>query len=140
MSHLHAYGSIKDVHSILPPVPEDVNPDSSGWWQGHFIVVEQIDDKLVLQSTNYEIGYRTVAVLENNFEEMGHPKYLTNDKVRIPRKNKTGRIYSVTWHSKRNCFRYMVDYGDRKSTCWYFDEDLEKLDDCDKVNSTEAKS
>lgn len=140
MNYLHAYGSIKDVKAVLPPVPEDINPNSCGWWHGNFLVIEQNGEQLLLQSTNEEQGYRTLRILAENFHAVGRPKYLTNDMVRIPGKNREGRIYSVTWHGKRNCFRYMVDYGDRKSTCWYFDEDLEKLEVGGEVKTKEAKS
>ena len=106
---------------------------------GNFLVIEQNGEQLLLQSTNEEQGYRTLRILAENFHAVGRPKYLTNDMVRIPGKNREGRIYSVTWHGKRNCFRYMVDYGDRKSTCWYFDEDLEKLEVGGEVKTKEAK-
>ncbi len=126
MSLIHSYGKISNKEYITKPIPKDVDWDSSGWWHGNFIVIEENDDMLKLQSTNFEKNYPEINVKIEGFESIGKPTFIIGDKILITKKNKVGTIYSVTYHDKRECFRYMVDYGDRKSTCWYFDEDLQK--------------
>jgi len=126
MSMIHSYGRIENHDYVLSPFRESIDWKASGWWNGHFIVIEEREDILVIQSTNEATGYTELEIKTNGFKVIGKPSFLTNDIVKIKAKNKTGRIYNVTYHSTRECFRYMVDYGIRKSTCWYFDNDLEK--------------
>lgn len=128
MSMIHSYGRIDNHDCVQSPFKESIDWNASGWWNGHFIVIEEHDDILVIQSTNEATGYAILEIKKDGFKIIGTPLFLTNDSVKVKSKNKTGRIYSVTYHSARECFRYMVDYGDRKSTCWYFDNDLEKAE------------
>ena len=126
MNMIHSYGRIENHDCVQSPFRESIDWNASGWWNGHFIVIEEREDILVIQSTNEATGYAELEIKTNGFKVIGKPSFLTNDIVKIKAKNKTGRIYNVTYHSARECFRYMVDYGNRKSTCWYYDNDLEK--------------
>lgn len=126
MSLIHSYGRIINSELVQSPYKESIDWNASGWWNGHFIVIDENEDILVLQSTNEATGYATIEIKSDGFNVIGKPSFYTNDTVKIKAKNKTGRIYSVTYHFAKECFRYMVDYGDRKSTCWYYDNDLEK--------------
>lgn len=126
MSLIHSYGKLSNMECILDPIPKEVDPASDGWWYGSFIVVEEDSKVLKLKSTNFEKNYPEIKVKADSFVPTGKPTFIIGDKVLVVNKNKAGTIYSVTYHDKRECFRYMVDYGDRKSTCWYFDEDLQK--------------
>ena len=126
MSLIHSYGKLSNMECFLEPIPTEVDPASDGWWYGNFIVVEENGDVLKLKSTNFEKNYPEINVKVEGFVLTGKPAFIIGDKVLVAKKNKAGTIYSVTYHDKRGCFRYMVDYGDRKSTCWYFDEDLQK--------------
>ena len=129
MTLFHFYGYIKDREYVLSPFKESVDWKTGGWWYGHFIVVQEKGDILTIQSTNESIGYKTIEIKRDGFAVIGKPTYITNDRVCIPAKNKIGRVYSVTYHFSRECFRYMVDYGDRKSTCWYYDKKKKKLEE-----------
>jgi len=126
MSLIHSYGKLSNMECILEPIPKEVDPVSDGWWRGDFIVVEEDGNVLKLKSTNFEKNYPEIKVKADGFVPTGKPTFIIGDKVLVSKKSKAGTIYSVTYHDKRECFRYMVDYGDRKSTCWYFDEDLQK--------------
>lgn len=126
MSLIHSYGRLSNMECILNPIPKDFVPNSAGWWHGGFIVIEENDKILKLKSTNFEKNYPEIRIKIEGFIPIGKPTFIIGDKVFVAKKNKAGTIYSVTYHDKRGCFRYMLDYGDRKSTCWYFDEDLQK--------------
>lgn len=128
MSFLYSYGKIANHEDIIPPIPEDVNLKMSGWWYGGFIVIKEQPDELILKSTNYEKNYPTIKIKPEGFNIIGVPPFTIGDKVKVKNKNKQGTIYGIAWHYKRECFYYYVEYPDRRSTCMYFDKDLEKVE------------
>ena len=128
MRFLNSYGKIANYNGIIPPIPEDIDFNTSGWWNDDFIVIKEQPQELTLKSVVFERNYPVLKVEPQCFMFVGIPKFLLDEKVLITKKGKSGSVYSITYHSKRGCFRYMIDYGDRKSTCWYFDEDLEKVE------------
>jgi hypothetical protein len=128
MTYLNTYGKITDHNAIIPPIPEDVDFNSPGWWNDDFIVIKEGPQELTLRSIVFEKNYPILKVKPQGFRAIGSPKFLLDEKILVSKNGKLGHIYSIIYHSKRDRFRYMVDYGDRKSTCWYFDEDLEKVE------------
>ena len=74
-------------------------------------------------------GLSFVTIERKRFKHLGKPQFHVGDVVLAKSRGKQATVVGVTWHDKRECFRYTLDYGDRVSTNWFFDDDLEMVED-----------
>ena len=58
---------------------------------------------------------------------LGMPAFHVGDAVAVKKSGKRATVVGVDWHDKREAFRYTLDYGNRVSTNWFFDDDIEEF-------------
>lgn len=128
MNYVGYYGSIKDGAEILEdshPEPLHDKYNTWNWWIGDHVCVFDDDKTVVLECQNK--GWQA-RIRKDDFNPRGKPFYHINDTVLAKNRSKRATIADVTWHERRGCFRYTLDYGDRISTNWFFDDDLEMIE------------
>ena len=129
MSYVGFYGSIVDEAEPLEdnhPEPLRDKHNTWNWWIGYHACVFDDNETLVLE--HHKKGWQ-VQIRKDDFRPLGKPAYHIGDVVLAKSRGKQATIVGVTWHDKRGCFRYTLDYGDRVSTNWFFEDDLEMVED-----------
>lgn len=120
------YGSIKDKSYIedSPVAAAEVN--GYPWWYGYVVCIKEDDDSLVVA---HDKKLWSMRIKKEGFEVLGKPEHHIGDHVTVKKSGKLAKVVNVTWHFKSKRFFYTLDYGDRQSSNWFFDEDVEAADE-----------
>ena len=122
-NYIGFYGSIESKEAVV----EDCNPEAriSGhpWWAVGYLLCTECDSHILTLVRPKKQW--VVRVKEGGFEPLGKPTYLIGSRVFCKSRDKYATVKDVMFHYNRSCFYYTLDYGDRVSTNWFFDDDLE---------------
>ena len=123
-SYIGCYGWIRshDESSIIEGDSLDETINTYPWWYRDLVCVAETDDELTL---NLPGSAKKVRVPSKEFEPLGKPTHQLGDRVVVKKSGKHATVVRVNWHSMREKFFFTLDYGDRVSTNWFFDEDIE---------------
>ena len=117
------YGIIANNESVIScSDPSFANYDDLGWWRTHLLCVKENTTAVTLQSPN---GVYKIEIYRQGYNLLGTPCHHVGDKVQVKRSGRLATVKDVQWHFNREAFYYTLDYGNRVSTNWFFDEDLE---------------
>lgn len=121
------FGRIDNPQKIL----SENNFDWSvmGWWNGFFIVTAESENSITLNRNTLEFDKPPIILSKEGFNDYGKPLMALGESVKIKENNKLAKVYSVMWHFSKECFYYLLDYGDRKSKRRYYEYELQKLED-----------
>lgn len=97
--------------------------DAVGWWRTYLLCVTERADTVILGS--YQ-GDHTIEVNRRGYSSLGRPKHHVGDKLRVKKSGKKATVAKVNWHENREAFYYTLDYGERVSSNWFFDDDVEE--------------
>lgn len=116
------YGYVSSEKDVVSCTDPNYNWLDAGWWRTYLWCIEETPKTVILKSPD---GDFTIEALKNNFDILGKPLHHIGDSVVVKKNGKRATVRRVSWHMKRQCFYYHLDYADRKSTNWFFDEDIE---------------
>ena len=117
-----AYGSIIHPNRMLENSHSEPEDTGIFWWQGYLVCTGEDEDTLVVEHDRLD---RRAVILREDFKLLGIPAFHVGDEVTVRNNGRHATVVNVTYHFKREKFFYTIDYGDRQSTNWFFDEDLE---------------
>ena len=119
------YGNIGSGEFVIACTDDKFNGyDAPGWWRSYLLCIHESASSVTLQSYD---GAHTIEVGCQGYITLGTPAHRIGEKVRVKKTNKEATIVAVDWHSNRDAFYYTLDYGNRVSTNWFFDDDIEGL-------------
>ena len=95
-----------------------------GWWRSYLLCANEGSDSVTLRSPD---GAHGITVAREGYVALGTPKHHVGEKVRAKKSGKGATVVAVDWHEGREAFYYTLDYGDRISTNWFFDDDVEAI-------------
>ena len=110
------YGRIAHTDYVFP----EYKNDKYVMYAEHCI--EDKDGILTLISDDNE---HICKIKREHFFVFGKPKFNLGDHIRSKDGKHDGIVYYVCWHYNRQMFFYYLDYGNRKSNNWNFEEDME---------------
>lgn len=116
------YGNIGGGEFVIACTDGKFNSyDAPGWWRSYLLCIQESASSVTLQSYD---GVDTIEVDRRGYITLGTPAHHIGEKVRVKKTDKKATIVAVDWHSNREAFYYTLDYGDRVSTKWFFDDDI----------------
>ncbi len=118
------YGRIRTGDYVVSCTDEQYNWDESNWWHTYLLCTEE--DSLTLKLKRHD-GDETITIRKEGYDELGRPLYHIGDHVTVKKSGKLATINRVCWHTKRRQFYYIIDYGKRVSSNWFFDDDIKKV-------------
>lgn len=116
-------GNIIDPSAAVDP-PKEIRWDEPGWWRRLLECVDERDGLVTLRSDDG----KQIVVKREGYKSHGKLAFRVGDRVRARFRDRKGVVYKVWWQDVRDRFVYMLDYGDRKSTRWYFADELELIE------------
>lgn len=124
-SFLGTYGNIRDEESSVVSCSDSLFARYSdpGWWRSYCLCIEDNGCTLLLESFDRK---HTIEIRRQDYVCLGTPAFHVGDAVTVKRSGKSATVVGVDWHDRRNAFRYTLDYGNRVSTNWFFDGDVER--------------
>lgn len=119
------YGKIREGEPLKNEDGQDIDWYERGWWRQLMLCTADHGEQLKLATAK---GEYSITVERARFKALDKPPYHIGDIVYAKSRKKQATVVGVAWHDKRDCFRYTLDYGDRVSTNWFFDDDLEMVE------------
>ena len=116
------YGIVDDLKKIIA---DDLERARYSADYGAIVKCIAQDDQMLTLWAHKNIVFKTP---KDNFLVKGTPKFYEGDHVYDPKKERSGVIHCVCWHFKRKAFYYYVQFPNKLSECWFFDDDLIKED------------
>ena len=117
------YGRIRTGGYVVSCTDEQYDWNESKWWHTYLMCIEEGSETLKLKRHD---GDETIVIRKEGYDELGRPLYHVGDRVVVRRNGKTATVNRVCWHTKRKQFYYILDYGERMSSNWFFDDDVEE--------------
>lgn len=117
------YGRIRSGDDVLSCSDEQYDWDESKWWHTYLLCTDEGSETLKLKRHD---GDESITIRKDGYDELGRPLYHIGDHVAIKKSGKLAAVNRVCWHTKRKQFYYILDYGERVSSNWFFDNDIEK--------------
>ena len=117
-------GEVRGEGDIVDSFGEPIAWESCGWWHSDLECVGEGNGLVTLRSND---GKQIVEKREG-YKSHGKLAFRVGDRVRARFRDRKGVVYKVWWQDVRDRFVYMLDYGDRKSTRWYFADELELIE------------
>jgi hypothetical protein len=116
----HAYGVVTDKACLIQgdTMPKDVV------WEGMSSFV-QSDNGETLTIISWDLKYHAL-IKKEGFRVYGFPSFSIGDTVITKEGEKSGVVYLVSWHKKRQSFLYCLDFSSHRSTRWWFEDELKK--------------
>ena len=116
------YGQVRNREHI---VAEDLERAIHSTMYGAVVRCIDQDGRWLTLWAHKNIVFKTLI---EDYILMGTPKFYEGNHVYDPRKKRSGVIHCVCWHFKRKAFYYYVQFPNKLSECWFFDDDLIKED------------
>ena len=117
------YGRIRSGDDVVSCSDEQYNWDEPKWWHTYLLCTEESPETLKLKRHD---GDETITIRKEGYNELGRPLHRIGDRVSVKESGKLATISRVCWHTKRKQFYYVLDYGKRVSSNWFFDNDIEE--------------
>lgn len=118
-----SYGYVASGSSVVSCGDPQFDWQEAGWWHTYLWCANEASETVVLKSPD---GGATMEVAKKDYNPLGWPVRHVGDPIIVKNSGKGAVVDAVCWHTKRQRFYYLLDYGERKSSNWFFDEDLEE--------------